>query len=122
VTWHEVGHPAGYAAAWRNQFGDDTPPPRAFRHGPLQALVGREPAVDGDHRWHVSVSHTDRVPAWEELVDAAHQLRPGVCFALGLPPRSWWLNLHPHVLHLWELHDEHLIDEWRRNARGDTPT
>ena len=120
--WYQVPHPGAFLEAWAAQFGD-VPAPRAYqRRDGLTALVGREPVVDGDERWHISLSGPGRVPRWEELADAAHELRPGVPMAVGIPPRSWWLNVHPHTLHLWELRDAHLIAEWHRNARGDQPT
>jgi hypothetical protein len=122
MSWQQVAMPEGFNRAWRKANGDDPPPPRAFEHGGCCALVGREPVVAGDYRWHISVSGPGRVPSWEELAAAAHALRPGVPMAVGIPPRSWWVNVHPHTLHLWELRDEHLIAEWRRNARGDRPT
>lgn len=101
------------------------PVPHGFRLGPLAALVGREHIgglPSGPLRWHVSVQHRDRVPTWEEMVKAAHELRPGVVFAIGVPPRSWWLNHHSHVLHLWETDDEGLVSEYRANAQGHLPT
>lgn len=91
--------------------------------GPLRALVGREWwDWDNSERWHISVSCADRVPTWEELVTTVHELRPGVPFCMGVPPKTWWMNVHPHVLHMWETRDDGLIEEWRRNARGHTPT
>jgi len=107
---------------WQTAHGIDAPVPKTFRSGLLMALVGFEPVVKGDLRWHISVSHRDRVPSWEEMVEAAHDLRPGVAFVIGVPPRSWWVNVHPHCLHLWETKDLNLIAEWKRNARGDQPT
>lgn len=80
-------------------------PPRAMRSG-----------------WHIALAHRDRIPVWEELAACAHDLRPGVPFALGVPPRSWWINVHPHVLHLWELRDWPLIEQWKAERRGDRPT
>lgn len=95
----------------------------AWRKNELGALLSRHPFVDeSDVRWHISVSGDGRLPAWDELVDAAHSLRPGVSFCLGVPPKTWWMNVHPHVLHMWETRDDGLIEEWRRNARGDRPT
>ncbi|HEX6786652.1 MAG TPA: hypothetical protein VF076_05610, partial [Acidimicrobiales bacterium] len=73
-------------------------------------------------RWHLSLSHEQRVPTWEEIRDACHELRPGVTFSVGIPPRSMWMNEHDHVLHAWETVDPALYEEYRTNARGDTPT
>jgi hypothetical protein len=78
-------------------------------------------------RWHISVRYGDpgfngRVPSWGELVQTAHELRPGVPFVVGIPPRSWWLNVHPDVLHLVETRDLALIASWRDEAQGDPVT
>jgi hypothetical protein len=98
-------------------------PPQAWRRTPLACLMGREPLTPEDEgRWHLSVSHIERIPTWDELVETAHVLRPGVPFVVGLPPRSWWMNYDQRVLHLWETRDDLLVEHWRRGARGDTPT
>jgi hypothetical protein len=85
-------------------------------------LLGRERIAADDARWHISVAHAERLPAWADLVAIAHRLRPGVCFVVGVPPRSWWLNVHENCLHLWELRDEHLEAQWRAEGQGDRPT
>ena len=41
---------------------------------------------------------------------------------MGVPPRSFWMNVHPDVLHLWEPRDEAMIEQWRANALGQVPT
>lgn len=94
------------------------------------AIMAREPIADPqarlggrpDLRWHISVSGEKDVPRWKDLVAIAHRLRPGVCFVVGVPPRSWWLNVHPHCLHLWEVRDPNLTDQWRFESRGDKPS
>lgn len=88
----------------------------------LHALISREEIAIGDWRWHISVSAEGRVPAWEELAASGHELRPGVPFVVGVPPKSWWINVHPHVLHLYESKDQPLLDQWRSERRGDRPT
>ena len=93
----------------------------------LHAVVSRDDLAirrggEKDMRWHISVSLDERVPTWEEMVMAAHELRPGVVFVIGMPPRSWWINIHPNVLHLYETKDEHLIDQWRYERMGMKPT
>lgn len=90
--------------------------------GTYSVLLGRERIAADDARWHISVAHPARVPVWGDLVAIAHRLRPGVCFVVGVPPRSWWINVHPNCLHLWELRDPHLEAQWRSEARGDRPT
>ena len=60
--------------------------------------------ANGDIPWeHVSVSLAKRTPNWKEM-----------CFVKGLfwddeetvmqlhPPKSTWINNHPHCLHLWK--------------------
>jgi len=89
------------------------------------ALVGRERCgglETSPLRWHISLQGPGRIPTWDELVEAAHKLRPGVPFVIGVPPRSLWMNVHPHVLHLWETADAALLEEWRTNTRGDAPS
>jgi hypothetical protein len=93
----------------------------------LHALVARDDlgtAGGGapDWRWHISISAEGRVPAWSEVAEAGHDLRPGIVFVLGVPPKSWWINVHPNVLHLWEVRDDRLVDAWRSERRGDAPS
>jgi hypothetical protein len=77
----------------------------------------------GDDRWHLSIAGQDgEVPAWDDVAALAHRLRPGVTFVLGVPPKSWWLNVHPGCLHLWQTKDGALDAQWRAERRGDTPS
>jgi hypothetical protein len=84
-------------------------------------LISRDPMHDDpdDRRWHISVSDEEHlkggheVPVWRDFVAIVHQLRPGVPFVLGIPPRSMWMNKCPNVLHALETTDETLIAEWR---------
>src|SRR5215831_13463101 len=61
-----------------------------------------------DFRWHLSIAGTRAVPRWSDITAITHRLRPGVPFVIGVPPRSWWINVHEHCLHLWEIRDENL--------------
>jgi hypothetical protein len=112
------------AASFRAQ-GIPGPAPEVKTNGLLTAIVGREPCGGrpGDPlRWHISLAGPQRVPTWDELTDAAHHIRPGVHFVVMVPPRSLWMNVHPHVLHLWETADAALVAEAHANALGQTPT
>ncbi len=62
------------------------------------------------------------MPPWKVLVAIGHELRPGVPFCVGVPPKSWWMNIHPHVLHLYEIKDTNLLAQWRAEGQGHTPT
>jgi hypothetical protein len=75
-----------------------------------------------EHRWHISVSGREDVPPWHVMSEVVHALRPGVPFVIGIPPRSWWMNVHPNVLHAHELKDANLIAQWRAEGEGHTPT
>lgn len=106
-------------------YGGDVPLPRCYRAEAegLSVLMGREPFPDDPRpRWHVSIQHDERVPSWNEVTEVLHHVRPGVPFVLGVPPRSWWMNVHERVLHAWETRDRPLIESWRQNATGHTPT
>lgn len=76
----------------------------AFQCGPYRCLVSRDAG-----RWHLSVSHAHRLPTWEEL-DAARRkfLSDDLWMVQVSPPSKHYVNLHPNVLHLWELRDEEL--------------
>ena len=128
-AWKEQALRADFRQAWlvmMGEYGDLVPPPRCYVNGKARAMVGREFAggdpSSGDLRWHISISYPERVPTWGEMVDAVHELRPGVCFSVGIPPRSWWLNVHEFTLHAWETRDELLLEEYRANATGQRPT
>jgi hypothetical protein len=118
--WRQVAVPEALAAL----YPEGTPPPRAYRHERrlLTAFLSHDEIARGDRRWHISVRYDGRVPSWGELVQTAHDLRPGVPFAVGVPPRSWWMSVHPDVLHLWELRDEALLSQWRAERMGHEPT
>lgn len=108
-------------------FGDAPGTPlaaqRAYVRGmEFHVLTSRDEIVPGDVRWHLSISGERKVPPWDVMVAIAHAARPGVCFVIGVPPRSWWINVHPNVLHLWELKDQALLNQWRGEAQGHEPS
>jgi len=73
---------------------------RAYCKGQeFHVLTSRDEIEPGDIRWHLSISGQRNVPPWDVMVAIAHAARPGVCFVIGVPPRSWWMNCHENVLH-----------------------
>ena len=126
-AWKMSGHPPEFLKLWSEHRGTEAVPQPYWNPNGLTALVAREEWVKGDRRWHISVRYGDpgtngRIPTWDELVATAHELRPGVVFVVGIPPRSWWMNIHPHVLHLMETKDEAMIEQFKVNAGGQTPS
>jgi hypothetical protein len=67
-------------------------------------------------RWHVSVAGEDGVPRWADFVAIVQEVRPGVMFCVPMPPRQFWLNVNPNVLHVWETKDELMTRQWREEG------
>jgi hypothetical protein len=80
------------------------------------------PAGEHDMRWHISISAARDVPPWRCVVAIAHKLRPNVMFCVPLPPRSMWINMKPNCIHIWEVKDVNMTDQWAFEGRGDEPT
>jgi hypothetical protein len=75
-----------------------------------------------DWRWHISLKAQGSVPSWRALTLTAHTLRPGVNFVSAVPSEAHWINIHPHVLHLYQINDPGLEAQWRAEGRGDKPS
>ena len=69
-----------------------------LRHGQRVSVV----ASDGLGWEHVSVSRRDRCPTWDEMCQIkALFWGEEDCVVQYHPPRSEYVNNHPHCLHLW---------------------
>lgn len=58
--------------------------------------------------WHLSVSHPNRYPTWDEIYTAWYDLVPDASQIEGaiiLPRKSEYVNLHPNCFHVWQLRD-----------------
>lgn len=77
--------------------------------GECTILVGHEPeGVNGEMRWHLSISHPSRHPTWDEIKTARYKLLPlDMAFAMILPPPEFYVNVaaQDHVFHLHEIED-----------------
>lgn len=72
---------------------------RAFIYGETTILLAKEMG-----KWHISISHPQRDPTWEEIKHVRYELVPGnATMAMILPPKSEYVNLHVHCFHLWEV-------------------
>jgi hypothetical protein len=77
------------------------PGTRRFRYRECTVLVSRDPHLG---KWHLSISHVERDPTWDEIAGARYALIPDEAYMVQvLPPRAEYLNLHEHCFHLWEV-------------------
>ena len=95
----------GRGCIYETAQGDGTylsrPGARAYRYGSCVVVVGHEKG-----RWHISISHQNRLPKWEEVRDARYQFVPKeVTMVMVLPRPEQYVNIHPNCLHLWETTD-----------------
>ena len=82
----------------------------AWKLGECGVFVSREPIdMIYEPRWHLSISHESRYPTWEEIGEARDRLLPDDAFmCVPMPPRAYWLSIHPNCFHLWEFRDDNL--------------
>jgi len=68
-------------------------------------LVIMSSGVDHEHGWeHVSVSAEKRAPYWEEMCFVKKMFwTEDECVVQYHPPKSEYVDFHPHCLHLWKL-------------------
>lgn len=80
----------------------------AERHmvGECSVMLAREP-LDGRYIWHLSISHPERYPTWDEIKTARYGLPvlDGVTMAQILGPvgEGEWVNVHDNCFHLYEI-------------------
>jgi hypothetical protein len=68
----------------------------------LSGCIAGVIASDGEGWEHVSVSFQCRTPLWEEMRAIKDVFwDPEDCVIQYHPPRSEYVNNHPHCLHLW---------------------
>lgn len=74
-------------------------------------LVNIEPlGPNGENEYHLSISHQARYPTWDEIAEARYKFLPdALTFAMVLPPKGEYVNVHENTFHLHELHDRREI-------------
>jgi hypothetical protein len=78
-------------------FGDDA---RHYRIGECRVFC----TIDAG-RHHISISHTKRLPTWDEVKAARGLVPDEITMAMLLPPEAEYINLHTFCFHLWETRD-----------------
>lgn len=75
----------------------------------LRAMISCSFELDGRAWLHLSVSHRIRVPSWQELVLCKEIFLGNREAYQVLPPPERYVNIHPHVLHLFALLDNDVV-------------
>lgn len=98
--------PEGMAAQWEAAGAKGL---KRLAMGDCNILVAREPnGINGEMRWHLTISTPDRHPTWDEIKTARYRLLPlDRCFGILLPPPEMYVNVpqQDHVFHLHEIDD-----------------
>jgi hypothetical protein len=75
---------------------------RITKYGELVVIVTKDNGY-----WHLSVSHRNRYPTWDEIKDVRYKFLPNeITVGLLLPPKEEYVNVHPNCFHLWEVRCE----------------
>jgi hypothetical protein len=87
-------------------------------HRKLAVMVTGEVEQDGKRWMHLSISHRDRLPTWDELKEIKHWiLGPDTVAIQVVAPVDQHVNLHPNCLHLWHCLDGSPIPDFRHEGQ-----
>lgn len=60
--------------------------------------------------YHLSISHPNRYPNWDEIKNVRYKLLPNnKTYGLLLPPKEEYVNAHPNCFHLHEIREDRII-------------
>ena len=93
-----------WASSPRDPFGMFILPPTVRRRESIKIIAtdGLDPDSKLEPWEHVSVSLATRCPTWDEMCLVKSLFWDDEDCVMQLhPPRSQWINNHPHCLHLW---------------------
>lgn len=83
----------------------------------LSVIVSGSTEADG-RRWaHVSLSRPSRLPSWDDVREVKDAFIGRDRKAIQvLPPEAEYVNIHPHVLHLWCCLDGDGLPDFRKDG------
>ena len=63
---------------------------------------------------HLSISHKHRLPQWDEIKNMRGKFGdPNKFYAIVLPPKQYYVNVHKFCMHVWEVKSEQEINTWK---------
>lgn len=72
---------------------------KRYMLGECQIIVGTMPSG----KKHLSISHPDRHPTWDEMKQARYELLPdNIDMAMYLPASKEYVNIHNHCFHWYQ--------------------
>lgn len=76
----------------------------------LEVFESTDTLSDGKHYMHLSISHPDRYPTWDELLMAKAEFLTDEQEAIQvLPRKSEYVNVDKHCFHLWYCYDGDIL-------------
>ena len=51
---------------------------------------------------HISISHFDRYPTWDELLEIKNQLLGDIDAMMVMPKKKYYVNVSKNCFHIWE--------------------
>lgn len=82
---------------------------RKYKMGRVSILVSPPDARVGQAGWHMSISHPDRYPTWDEVASAWYQLVPDADNRVGammLPKKADYISIHNYCFQVHEQVEE----------------
>lgn len=105
LLWMRAYLPDPPPVGWRlrSRLGDGA----AYQARSGQVVILSGSRQDDGRRWvHLSTSFADRLPTWADLRNVKDLfLGPDLYAVQVMPPRALYVNIHPHVLHLFACAD-----------------
>lgn len=65
-------------------------------------------------REHISLSKSHQLPSWNEVKKVREKYcDPKKFYVMVLPPKEYYVDVHPYCFHLWEVLAEEEIEIWK---------
>lgn len=91
-----------------------------YQHRGMRLAAGLSCEIENDGRaWlHLSVSHRDRIPNWNELSKAKQDFLGDIEAYQVMPPKARYVNIDPRVLNLYAPLNGPVLPDFTRGTGG----